>query len=59
MKTLVQIVDDVVVDPGEIIALYQYGDGRTKIYLTNDVVFQVHATVSEILDKLREAYENG
>ena len=59
MKTLVQISDDLVIDVNQVAALFDYGDGWTKIYMTDDIVFKVRATIPAIMKKIREVVVNG
>jgi hypothetical protein len=59
MKTLLQVSDDLIIDVNLIVALFDYGDGWTKIYLTDGVVFKIRATLPAIMGKIREAYQNG
>jgi hypothetical protein len=59
VKTLVQVSDDLILDLDSIVALFDYGDGWTKIYLTDGVSFKVRATLPAIMGKIREVVENG
>jgi hypothetical protein len=55
MKILLQVSDDLILDVNSIVALFDYGDGWTKIYLMDDVVFKVRATLPAIMGKIQEA----